>query len=313
MPALISRIASSSALGIAGGFRLDHPLDLAVGAAHDAPVASRDRRARSSSSSRRRRRRRGPRGSRRRSSAEISGWSPERTRTVSASSISGSAARIAPAGAVGLRLHDGLDLVGQAGRDVDAGRDDRRDTAGAGLARGEDRPGDQRPPADGMEHLRRRGAHARALARRHDRAPEANSPLDRNAGGARMGHPSVCWVFATSSVPLSLTSRAKRGRRALGMPHPGASASAGTAPSDVRKLRERSLPTRATEVRVQPAKIRSMPTRRPIAQSALLGNLARTRMPIRRPAKPLRPTRPAPCWPRPAKATKIRVIPMKRK
>ena len=58
------------------------------------------------------------------------------------------------AGAVGLRLHDRLDPLGQAGGDVDAGRDDRRDPAGAGLARGEDRPGDQRPPADGMEHLR---------------------------------------------------------------------------------------------------------------------------------------------------------------
>ena len=67
---------------------------------------------------------------------------------------------------------------------------------------------------------------------------------------------------------------------------------------DSLSARARSLPTRATEVSVQPAKIRSMPTSRPIAQSAELGNLARTRMPISRPATPLRPTRPAFGWPR---------------
>ena len=72
------------------------------------------------------------------------------------------------AGAVGLGLLDGLDALGQAGGEVAAGRDDRGDPPGAGLAGGEDRPGDHRPPADGMQHLRQGGAHARALARRHD-------------------------------------------------------------------------------------------------------------------------------------------------
>jgi hypothetical protein len=72
------------------------------------------------------------------------------------------------AGAVGLRLHDRLDVGGQAGRDVDARRHNRRHPARAGLTRSKDRPGDQRPPADGVEHLRRRRAHSRALAGRHD-------------------------------------------------------------------------------------------------------------------------------------------------
>ena len=72
------------------------------------------------------------------------------------------------AGAVGLGLLDRLDPLGEPGGDVAAGRDDRRDPPGAGLARGQDRPGDHRPPADGMQHLRRRGTHPRSRAGRHD-------------------------------------------------------------------------------------------------------------------------------------------------
>ena len=58
------------------------------------------------------------------------------------------------AGAVGLGLDDGLGALGQAGGDVAVGRDDDDDTVRASLARGEHRPGDHRPPADGMENLR---------------------------------------------------------------------------------------------------------------------------------------------------------------
>jgi hypothetical protein len=73
------------------------------------------------------------------------------------------------AGAVGLRLLDRLDALGQTGREVATGRDDRGDAAGTGLARSDDRPGHHRAAADGVEHLRRRRAHPRALARRHNK------------------------------------------------------------------------------------------------------------------------------------------------
>ena len=96
MPALISRIASCSAVGVAGGFGLDHALDVAGPGRGRRGRRSRGRRARSSASSPPPARRRGPRAGRRSSPAEISGTSPERTSTVSLSSISGSAARIAP-------------------------------------------------------------------------------------------------------------------------------------------------------------------------------------------------------------------------
>ena len=72
------------------------------------------------------------------------------------------------AGAVGLGLDDGLGALGQARGEVAVGRDDDDDALGARLARGEHRPGDHRPPADGMQHLRQRGVHPRALARGHD-------------------------------------------------------------------------------------------------------------------------------------------------
>ena len=72
------------------------------------------------------------------------------------------------AGAVGLGLDDGLGALGQARGEVAVGRDDHDDALGAGLARGEHRPGDHRPPADGMQHLRQRRVHPRALARGHD-------------------------------------------------------------------------------------------------------------------------------------------------
>ena len=71
-------------------------------------------------------------------------------------------------GAVSLWLHDGLDFVGEASGDVAAGRDDRGDPASARLTGGKNRPGDHRPAADGMEHLRQARAHACAFARRHD-------------------------------------------------------------------------------------------------------------------------------------------------
>ena len=79
------------------------------------------------------------------------------------------------AGAVGLGLDDGLGALGQARGEVAVGRDDHGDALGAGLARGEHRPGDHRPPADGVQDLGQRGAHPRALARGHDQDGRARS------------------------------------------------------------------------------------------------------------------------------------------
>ena len=155
--------------GVAGGLRLDDPLEVAVGVADDPPVGCRGRRGLDGHHGRRRRRRRGgSRAARRSTSAEISGWSPERTTTVSESRTRSCAARIAPPVPSGSGWIDGLGALGQAGGEVALGRDDHRDPPGAGLARGEHRPGDHRPPADAVQHLRQRGAHSRALARGHD-------------------------------------------------------------------------------------------------------------------------------------------------
>ena len=114
----------------------------------------------------------------------------------------------------------------------------------------------------------------------------------------------VPWPAAMTRTRGAATARqviGEGGRRRLG------------APRNFTAPRETSLPTEATEISVQPAKIRSMPTSRPIAQSALEGNLARTRIPMIRPQTPLSPTQPAFGWPRPRKATMIRVSPISRK
>ena len=73
-----------------------------------------------------------------------------------------------PAGAVRLGLDDGLGPLRQRRREVAIRRDDHRDAAGAGLAGGEHGPGDQRPPAERVQDLGQRGAHARPLAGGHD-------------------------------------------------------------------------------------------------------------------------------------------------
>ena len=83
-------------VGVAGGFGLDHALDVAGRRCGRRGRRRRGRRARSSASSPPPARPRGPRAGRRSSSAESSGTSPERTSTVSLASISDSAARIAP-------------------------------------------------------------------------------------------------------------------------------------------------------------------------------------------------------------------------
>ena len=84
-----------------------------------------------------------------------------------------------------------------------------------GLARSKDRPGDHRPPADGMQHLRQRGTHARSLARRHyehqgrlhrqivEGMGQGGAPF-RLLGFRRHGELGFRWDIA-----------AKRGRRAL--------------------------------------------------------------------------------------------------
>jgi hypothetical protein len=72
------------------------------------------------------------------------------------------------AGAVGLRLDDGLGPVGKAGGEVVPGRDDHAHAPRPRLARGEDRPRDHRPAAYRVEDLGQGRAHPCALARGHD-------------------------------------------------------------------------------------------------------------------------------------------------
>ncbi len=59
-------------------------------------------------------------------------------------------------GTVGLGLDHDLNPLRQRRRDVSPWRDDRGDPPGPGLARGKDRPGDHRPPANRVQHLRQR-------------------------------------------------------------------------------------------------------------------------------------------------------------
>ena len=139
------------------------------------------------------------------SSAEISGWSPERTTTVSLSSTSAQRGADRAAGPVGLGLDDGLGPLGEAGGDVVAGRDDHRDPARAGLARGEDRPGDHRPPADGMQHLRQARAHARARAGRHDEDQRGAHRWIVVVGGDGRGIPPLAG-FSPPGLPRHSTS-----------------------------------------------------------------------------------------------------------
>ena len=54
-------------------------------------------------------------------------------------------------------------------------------------------------------------------------------------------------------------------------------------------MRERSLPTSASETSIQPAKIRSIPTRRPIAQSAELRQLGQDEDPDQQARDPAEP------------------------
>ena len=186
MPVLISRIASSSARDAVGVLGLDDPLDVAVGVADDRGRRRRGRRARPSSPSPRRRRRGGSRAGRRSISAETSGWSPERTTTVSESRDQVERGAHGAAGAVGLRLdrRSRCRRAGPAERSR-SGETITRDPPGAGLARGEHRPGDHRPPADRVQDLRQRGAHARALAGGHDQDGGPAHPRNRSARAAR--------------------------------------------------------------------------------------------------------------------------------
>jgi hypothetical protein len=164
---LVDRQLLRAGVAGAGAFRLDHALDLAAGAADDAAVGAGivelDRQ-----------HRRGRRGSlmgleqpgdrlggdQRHVAGEdedrLGGLNQRRRRAHGA------------AGSVGLGLDDGLGLIGKPGGDVIARRDDHRDLTGARLERGEDRPGDHRPAADGVQHLRQRRAHAGTGTRRHD-------------------------------------------------------------------------------------------------------------------------------------------------
>ena len=175
---------------------LDDPLDCRRRRRGRCGRRRRDRRARPSSPSRRRRRRGGSRAARRRSRALISGWSPESTTTVSESRTMSWAARTAPPVPSASGWIDGLGALGQAGGEVAVGRDDHRDPPGAGLAGREHRPGDHRPTADGVQDLRQRGAHARALARGHDqdgrpaaRRRSAAHARNRSRGGDAVVRP----------------------------------------------------------------------------------------------------------------------------
>ena len=116
MPVLISRIASTSAATPVGVLGLDDPLDVAVGVADDAAVGA------GVVELDRHHGRGGAGGAvgleqrRRRSRAVISGWSPERTTTVSESRTRSWRGADRAAGAVGLGLDDGLGALGEARR-----------------------------------------------------------------------------------------------------------------------------------------------------------------------------------------------------
>ncbi len=230
-------LADREHLGVDAGrvLGLDDPLDVAVGVADDAPVGAgvveldgHHRRAR-------RRRSRCVASSSATISPEISGWSPERTTTVSESRTRSWAARIAPP----VPSASGWTTVsvpsGRPGDEVAVGRDDHRHAVGARLARGEHRPGDHRPPADRVQHLRQRGAHPGSLARGHDQDGRAASrgPLrcaaharNRRRLGAsersaerthlRIAFPDTPYFLPTATYPSSsISSSSCSARRPL--------------------------------------------------------------------------------------------------
>ena len=166
---------------------------------------------------------------------EISGTSPERTRTVSASSTSGSAARIAPP--------------------VPSGSGCSTVSTSSGSPAERSRPGETI-------------------------AATRPAPASRAAriGQATIARPQTGWsifgveerIRVPSPAAMTRTKGGATDSRLLGRARPRRIG----APAKRRDQvpRESSLPTEATLISVQPAKIRSMPTSRPIAQSALEGN-----------------------------------------
>ncbi len=140
----------------------------------------RDPRAPSSPRCRRCRAARGPRSSSAIAAAVTSGTSPERTTTGSPRREAVGGGLDGVAGAVRLGLDGELDALGQDGRERPVGPADDDDPPGAGRLRGEHGPQHHRPPADGMEDLRQRGAHARA-----------ESPGEDHDRGS--GHPGGCY------------------------------------------------------------------------------------------------------------------------
>ena len=81
-------------------------------------------------------------------------------------------------------LMDRLDVFGQRARDVAIGRGDHGDPTRSHLSRGEDRPRDQRPSADRMQHLRDRRTHPGSLAGGHDQDGRRAHETDRIGGDA---------------------------------------------------------------------------------------------------------------------------------
>ena len=98
------------------------------------------------------------------------------------------------AGAVGLRLDDagdGLAARKPAFEGVGVRVDDD-DSVGAGAERGGDRPADERAPAERVEHLRKLGAHARALAGGEDDGGEGGHRHTIGAATSGHGQARVC-------------------------------------------------------------------------------------------------------------------------
>ena len=166
MPVLTSRICSSSGGRVAGRLGLDDPLDAAVGVAHDAAVAGRvveDRRGH---------RRRGVGGAWAATSSWMRRGGDERHVAVEhddglSPASSRQRGEHRAAGAVRAGWMAARAPSGSAASSSTFGRADDHDRLGARLLGGEDRPGDQRPPADLVQDLGRGGLHPRALSGGH--------------------------------------------------------------------------------------------------------------------------------------------------
>ena len=153
------------------------------------------------------------------------------------------------AGSIGLRLHDGLGALREGPGEVAVGRDDHADAPGAGLLRGENRPGDHRPAADRVQDLGHRRAHPRALAGGHDQDGGPAHLRNRRAARATRRAPRRRMVTSTPYGGVNVTLVLPVVLR-LVAPTLAAAIRGGVVGQPVR-----SWPLKATEVRFPPPEL----------------------------------------------------------